>query len=129
MSRLSAKELWHALAVPEILEAFAVDPAQGLTVAEVSKRRLRYGPNALQEIRPRPAWRVLVDQFASIVIALLGSRQLFPGQQATSSNHWLFSWCSSSMPSWALLRVASRSGTRSVTETKSHNHARAARRL
>ena len=48
-----------------------MEPAQGLATSEVNKRRLRYGPNALQKIRPRPAWRLLVDQFASIVIALL----------------------------------------------------------
>ncbi len=48
-----------------------VDPARGLATSEVNKRQLRYGPNAIQEIRPRPAWRLLVDQFASIVIALL----------------------------------------------------------
>ncbi|HYJ84818.1 MAG TPA: HAD-IC family P-type ATPase, partial [Pyrinomonadaceae bacterium] len=42
-----------------------------LTPLEVNQRHLLYGPNALQKIRPRPAWRLLVDQFTSIVIALL----------------------------------------------------------
>jgi Ca2+-transporting ATPase len=30
-----------------------------------------YGANSIQSVRPRPAWRILIDQFASIVIALL----------------------------------------------------------
>ena len=62
---------WHALepnAVPLLLD---VDPGVGLTSSEVSERQLRYGRNALQRIQSRSAWRVLVDQFASIVIALL----------------------------------------------------------
>jgi Ca2+-transporting ATPase len=48
-----------------------VDPEFGLTASQVQKRHLRYGPNALQEVRPRSAWRLLIDQFTSIVIALL----------------------------------------------------------
>ena len=62
---------WHALEADAVVTELGVDPARGLATSEVNKRRLRYGPNALQEIRPRPAWRLLVDQFASIVIALL----------------------------------------------------------
>jgi Ca2+-transporting ATPase len=57
-----------AVAAVAALEA---NPALGLTAAEVDRRRLRLGRNAIQEIRPRPAWRILVDQFANIVIALL----------------------------------------------------------
>ena len=62
---------WHALderAVPLLLN---VDASVGLTPSQVSERQLRYGRNALQRIQSRSAWRVLVDQFASIVIALL----------------------------------------------------------
>jgi Ca2+-transporting ATPase len=62
---------WHALepqAAPLLLN---VDPEVGLTTLQVSERRLRYGRNALQKIQSRSAWRVLIDQFASIVIALL----------------------------------------------------------
>lgn len=62
---------WHALDVIAVVTKLGVDPARGLATAEVSRRRLRYGRNALQEIRPRPTWRILIDQFASIVIALL----------------------------------------------------------
>ena len=51
--------------------AFNVDAALGLSSSEVSARRARYGANTIQSVRPRPAWRILIDQFASIVIALL----------------------------------------------------------
>jgi len=62
---------WHTLEPRDALFLLNVDPKTGLTPAEVNDRQLRYGFNALQRIQPRPAWRVLVDQFANIVIALL----------------------------------------------------------
>ena len=62
---------WHALDAHQVLADLGSDFAHGLTTSEVRERRLRHGPNALQEVRPRPAWRIFIDQFASIVIALL----------------------------------------------------------
>jgi len=62
---------WHTLEPLDVSYLLGVDPKAGLTPKEVSERQLRYGPNALQRIQSRPVWRVLVDQFASIVIALL----------------------------------------------------------
>ena len=62
---------WHALELQDVSLSLKVDPEVGLTAAEVNERQLRYGLNALQQIKSRPAWRVLIDQFASIVIALL----------------------------------------------------------
>src|SRR6185503_6410445 len=62
---------WHALEPQAVTALLDVDPQSGLTTTQVKERGLRYGRNALQQIKPRPAWRVLVDQFASIVIALL----------------------------------------------------------
>ncbi|MGH9928298.1 MAG: cation-translocating P-type ATPase [Pyrinomonadaceae bacterium] len=62
---------WHVLGAPEVVAELDSDLAHGLTTSEVNKRQLRYGRNALQEVRPRPAWRILIDQFATLVIALL----------------------------------------------------------
>ena len=62
---------WHAREAHDVSLAFNVDPKVGLTPSQVNERQLRYGPNALQQIQSRPTWRVLIDQFASIVIALL----------------------------------------------------------
>ena len=62
---------WHALEGAAAAAALAVDPAQGLATSDVSERRLAFGANAIQQVRPRPAWRILVDQFMSLVIALL----------------------------------------------------------
>ncbi|HSE18600.1 MAG TPA: HAD-IC family P-type ATPase [Pyrinomonadaceae bacterium] len=62
---------WHALAPSAVTPLLDVDPQTGLTQSQVAARRLQYGHNTLQRIQSRSAWRVLVDQFASIVIALL----------------------------------------------------------
>ncbi len=63
---------WHALSAAVLLTQFGVDAELGLTASQVEERLARYGSNAIQEIRPRSAWRILLDQFASIVVALLG---------------------------------------------------------
>jgi Ca2+-transporting ATPase len=69
--RVPGRGNWHALDAKAAVAELRVDAARGLAASEVNKRRRNYGPNALQKIRPRPAWRLLVDQFTSIVIALL----------------------------------------------------------
>ena len=63
---------WHALDPDAVCQSLKVDPQTGLARSEVEARQLRHGLNALQRIKPRPAWRLLIDQFRSIVIALLG---------------------------------------------------------
>jgi len=68
---INGKTDWHAMEAQAVASALAVKPNSGLATSEVIERQLRYGRNLLQQIRSRPAWRVLVDQFASIVIALL----------------------------------------------------------
>jgi Ca2+-transporting ATPase len=62
---------WHSLEGAAVAAALAVDPAQGLASSDVNERLVTFGSNAIQQIRPRPAWRMLVDQFASLVIGLL----------------------------------------------------------
>jgi len=61
----------HSLPVEAVVHFFGIDPALGLSSLEVAQHQAQYGSNSIQSIRPRPAWRVLVDQFASVVIALL----------------------------------------------------------
>ena len=48
-----------------------VDPQSGLTNDQVFQRRQRYGTNTIRSVRSRPAWRMLVEQFASLVVGLL----------------------------------------------------------
>ena len=48
-----------------------VDPASGLNAAEVEQRRARFGLNAIEAAKSRAAWRILLDQFKSLVVGLL----------------------------------------------------------
>ena len=61
----------HAIEAALVIEALNVDPSKGLSSNDVALRREQFGANALQTTRPRPAWRILLDQFASLVIGLL----------------------------------------------------------
>ena len=62
---------WHALPVPEVLEALGTHRQQGLTAAEVAARQERYGFNELQEA-PRPGFLArLWQQFNNFLIWIL----------------------------------------------------------
>ena len=61
----------HALDVTAVASSLGVDPVAGLSSSEIAERRARFGANTLQSVRPRSAWRILLDQFANLVIALL----------------------------------------------------------
>ena len=55
----------------EAVEAFDVSPEQGLDAAEVRRRRRHYGPNRLRGTESKSAWRILVEQFKSLIVLLL----------------------------------------------------------
>ena len=56
----------------EVLTELGVDPQQGLSDAEVERRRGIHGWNRLAVVRRRSAWQVFLAQFASLVVGLLG---------------------------------------------------------
>ncbi|AQX14710.1 haloacid dehalogenase [Tessaracoccus lapidicaptus] len=55
----------------DVTLALAVDPAEGLSLAEVAARREIHGPNELRATPPDPAWRRFLRQFADPLIYLL----------------------------------------------------------
>ncbi|NBC18685.1 MAG: HAD-IC family P-type ATPase [Bacteroidetes bacterium] len=54
-----------------VVASLDVDPARGLSSAQVARRRAHYGPNQLREHQRRSIWRILLDQFKSLIIGLL----------------------------------------------------------
>jgi P-type Ca2+ transporter type 2C len=60
----------HALSVEEALARFEGDRG-GLAETTAAERLRRFGPNALEAGRPASAWRILLDQFRSVVVLLL----------------------------------------------------------
>ncbi len=63
---------WHALDIEGTLAELGVRKETGLTDDEAQERLKRYGPNQLLATESRPWWRILIGQFRSIVIYLLG---------------------------------------------------------
>jgi Ca2+-transporting ATPase len=61
----------YAMSHEEVARVMHVEPAKGLSKAEVRKRRKRYGDNRLRESSSRGVWRILLDQFLSVVLIVL----------------------------------------------------------
>jgi Ca2+-transporting ATPase len=78
---------WHAQSPDEVAAAQSVDPAVGLSDAEVQSRRAKYGENKFAEAPKVPAWRAFLRQYTDpmqIVLLAAGIVSLFlPGQFAT----------------------------------------------
>jgi len=66
----------HAASAEQVVAALETRPEEGLYAAEVRARRRRFGPNRLREAGRVAAWRILVEQFRSIIVALLGGAAL-----------------------------------------------------
>jgi Ca2+-transporting ATPase len=62
---------WHALTPADALELLASDGQQGLDPHEARRRLARVGPNRVGEQPDTPWWRLVVDQFRSLVVLLL----------------------------------------------------------
>ncbi len=68
----SSGERWWALDVPEVLERLESSD-QGLTAGQVEDRLARFGHNQLTAAARTSAWSVLIAQFKSVIVALLGA--------------------------------------------------------
>ena len=63
-------EPWLAQA-SAVAEKLGTDPSIGLSSSEAARRLEEYGHNRLDVVRPVPAWRKLLAQFADPLVALL----------------------------------------------------------
>jgi magnesium-transporting ATPase (P-type) len=66
-----ANEPAHARPPAEVLAELGSDADRGLPDAAVDSLRQRFGPNALAEAPPAPAWKQFLHQFAEPVVWLL----------------------------------------------------------
>jgi Ca2+-transporting ATPase len=55
----------------DTLEDLEVSASSGLTQSQSKQRRREYGPNRLRQAKSKSAWLILVDQFKSLIVALL----------------------------------------------------------
>ena len=71
VSHRDAGEAPHAQAPGELAAQLDVQLELGLSAEQIRERKEKYGPNQLPEAPPRPAWRVFLAQFKSILIMIL----------------------------------------------------------
>ena len=65
---------WYSLGADEVCRRLDVDPAAGLSSAEVTERRQRYGPNKLAEEAKEPSWRAFLRQYRDLMqLVLVGA--------------------------------------------------------
>ncbi|MCS7257433.1 MAG: HAD-IC family P-type ATPase [Thermomicrobium sp.] len=69
---------WHALSPEETLRALATTP-QGLSSAEARRRLAHFGPNRLAQVPPPNPLLILLHQFASPLIVVLGLAAVVAG--------------------------------------------------
>ncbi|MCH0572195.1 HAD-IC family P-type ATPase [Streptomyces sp. MUM 136J] len=67
----AARDDWYAHAPEEVLAAFGVDPAVGLSTARAEQLLTSHGPNTLPEEKPPPAWRRFLAQYRSYMQIVL----------------------------------------------------------
>ncbi len=68
---MTASTTWHALPVEQVLRELNASP-EGLTSAEAAARIERYGPNCLPGGAAAPWWGIILRQFVSPLIFVLG---------------------------------------------------------
>ncbi len=69
---MGAEQYRYAQDLSTVAKSLSVDPEVGLGPNQVEERRMLFGANLIRSVRPRAAWRILLNQFKSIIVALLG---------------------------------------------------------
>jgi len=65
---------WHTASAQDVCAELGVDPAVGLTTAEVGERHARYGPNALAQERKERPWQAFLRQYRDLMqLVLVGA--------------------------------------------------------
>ena len=70
---------WALLDVEQVIADLDVDPAVGLSSAEVEQRRVVHGPNKLADPPVRPEWKKFLDQFRSGIVYILAAAAVLAG--------------------------------------------------
>jgi P-type Ca2+ transporter type 2C len=78
-SSVASAPLWHTLDAAEVVAALSSDTTRGLTAQEAQRRLTEYGANVLPVAPGRSIWRMILDQVADPMIALLVVAALISG--------------------------------------------------
>jgi len=75
-SAATSQTRWHCRSVEDVLAELDVAPAHGLPRGEVLRRRQRFGSNRLSVLPGRSSLAILLEQFVSLPVAMLGGSAL-----------------------------------------------------
>jgi Ca2+-transporting ATPase len=70
---------WHRLEADEVSQRLNVDPVAGHSFDEAARRLAQHGPNVLTEAAGRDVARMIVDQFADVMILILLAAAVIAG--------------------------------------------------
>jgi len=76
---------WHTAPPEAVCAALDVDPAVGLTSAQVAERRARYGPNALAQERKERPWQAFLRQYRDLMQLVLVGAAVVAASVATAA--------------------------------------------
>ena len=62
---------WYRITADEVLSQTGTMSRDGLSPEEAARRLAEYGPNELAEADVKSPWRILLEQFTSILIIIL----------------------------------------------------------
>ncbi|MDZ8235582.1 MAG: HAD-IC family P-type ATPase [Nostoc sp. ChiQUE01a] len=65
-------ESWHLMAANNIVNALNTSKSSGLSSKSAAENLNKYGANVLDQAATRSDWNILIDQFKSLPVALLG---------------------------------------------------------
>lgn len=65
------EQSWHVLSIDNACARLGSDAAAGLDTAEAERRLAQLGPNALPEKPGKPAWKLFLEQFKSLLTLVL----------------------------------------------------------
>jgi len=63
--------LWHCATPEQLSQELGTDLQAGLSRSEAARRLTRDGPNELPTAPPVSAWKLFIDQFASVIVWVL----------------------------------------------------------
>ncbi|MFW5906637.1 MAG: cation-translocating P-type ATPase, partial [Desulfobia sp.] len=75
---------FYSLPAKKVLELLQTDSEQGLSTKQAEERLKETGPNKFRRVKSRSGWRILFDQFKSMVIIVL----VIAGAVAFTFQHW-----------------------------------------
>ncbi len=79
---------WYTLTPDEVAQQLDVDPARGLTTADVEQRLQQYGPNQLAGKKKESGWQAFLRQYQDFMqMILVGAavvNQIFTGEWGTT---------------------------------------------